>query len=125
MCNAKALPGQCALVAVCGCCLVAALQQGAWWRAGQLARHGPSSEVQLAASIAPMHTQPHIAYSNFNLLQCNQHQRVAVGLTCACVVVFGLAVLCLQAMLQVRSLRHLSGLAALQELVVQPRGYIK
>ncbi|WIA35104.1 hypothetical protein OEZ86_003590 [Tetradesmus obliquus] len=29
-----------------------------------------------------------------------------------------------QAMLQVRSLRHLSGLAALQELVVQPRGYI-
>jgi hypothetical protein len=30
-----------------------------------------------------------------------------------------------QAMLQVRSLRHLSGLQQLQELVAKPRGYIK
>jgi hypothetical protein len=30
-----------------------------------------------------------------------------------------------QAMLQVRSLRHLSGLVQLQELLVKPRGYIK
>jgi hypothetical protein len=32
---------------------------------------------------------------------------------------------CSQAMLQVRSLRHLSGLLQLQELLVKPRGYIK